>query len=236
MASHDSTHVAGPSFPLADRICVHWPLGCAPRIRAAARSLLLLSGQWARARQANSNWSGPEVRCIDPTVWHDATQDVEDASAAAAAQEIASVFSSMSGLADDFAMSSQWLATSIMLTWDGTQIERMASPFPVLLGEGHRLLAKESLACDANAMLAWLLRRALRGFDSDQWTMAAISADLRADCALETQLQDAAEALDRVGVFADEASSFVEELDLRVQAFRQRASHVVAQAQGRGQE
>jgi len=213
---------------------MHWPLDGASRIRAAARSLLLLSSQWARARDANSSRWGPEVGCIDPTAWRDVAEaDVLDASATAAAQEIESIVSSMSGLADDFATSSRWLANSVMLTWDGTQVERAARPFPVLLGEGHRLLAKESLACDANAMLAWLLRRALRGFDSEDWTMPAISADLRAACSLEAKLQDAADAFARAGAFAADAPCLLEELDRRLQSLRQLASNAVVLAQGR---
>ncbi len=220
----------GASPPLAsaeqERSCAHWPLEGAAQIQAAAQFLQVLAEIWtpdgflAMPRHAG---------CIDLDLLASETPS------AALAQRLASFPAQMQAqklalraLADDFAKISAWLAKAAGYSWDAAKDVRQKLGLAAALGESHRVIAKDWLAADMNALIATLLRRAVGVLDRVDLAPGAINTDLAGQRAFGPFIRLASDMLERAAALAREAALFVDEFDRRWHQFRQQAAVAVA--------
>ena len=217
------------SPPQRDSICMHWPLDGATKIHAASLSLTVMAGLWAGAHAHSRAWSHILPRCID--VEQASTQaeaDLLRLRVAAMSAEIQRVALGTRALAQDFLKIGEWLAGAAGSAWDATQAARHTLGLASTLGDNHRLIAKDRLAADMNALIAWLLRQALKLLDRMDLNPDAIAADLVGIRSYGEFLQSAAEMLDRAAALANESELFVEDFDQRWHNFRDRIAAAVA--------
>ena len=221
--------------PRRDGICMHWPLDGATKIHAASLSLSAMAGFWAGAHAHARAWSHVLPRCID--VEQASTQAESDLlllRVAAMVTEIEQVAHDTRALAQDFQKIGEWLASTAGSAWEATQSARRALGLASTLGDNHRLIGKDRLAADMNALIAWLLRQALKLLDRMDLTPEAIAADLVGIRSYGDLLQSAAEMLDRAAELANEAELFVDDFDQRWRGFRDRIASVVALSKDAG--
>lgn len=211
------------------RVCPHWPLDGVAKVRAASRALLIVAMLWERADAIAKDVRYRQIGCVD--VEKPVANPQTDAlllRAATAAAEIGDIKFAMRSLSDDFQKISVWLAKAAGASWEVAKAARSTLGCVAVLGEDHRVIAKDWLAADMNALIAGLLRAAVMVLNRLELTPTAINADLLGRRDFEASLHSAAEMLDRAGALATESGFFVDEFDQRWVSFRQQIATVVA--------
>lgn len=214
-------HLAVESGHDPDRICTHWPLLGAEKILAVSRSLAALAEFWARPHAHSKTWNHLHPRCIDVAEVN-AREETEDLHlrAATIAAEIQQLQLCTGALVEDFQKISEWLAKAAGSTWDAAKTVRRELGLAPAIGEDHRVVVKDWLAADMNALIAALLRQALELIDRIELTPEALATDLAGRRSYGDLLQTAAEMLERAAALANESACFVENLDTRWRKFR----------------
>ena len=210
------------------RLCVHWPKDGAAHIEAGARAVRVMAGLWAHGARAAA---APIARsgCIDlETLACASAADAPLPHLPSLAGQIQTQKLALRGLADDYATISAWLARAAGSSWDAAKAARQSLGLALVLGEGQRLITKDWLAADINALIAAMLRRSANLLDRLELTTSAIEADLAGPCAFGRQLSRVAELLDCATSLARNAAVFVGEFDQRWQAIRHQVADAVA--------
>ncbi len=214
------------------RLCAHWPKDGAAKIQTGARAVRTFAGIWAGT---GSSASPPAAlaSCVDleqparAYPGHAPLPHLPSLAARIQAQKLA-----LRALADDFATVSAWLARAAGSGWEAAKAVRQSLGLALALGEGQRLITKDWLAADMNALIAAMLRRSLNLLDRLELTSSAIEADLAGPRTYGRLLRRAAELLDRAATLACDAALLVGEFDQRWRAIRQQVAQAVAPGAG----
>jgi len=221
---------AGAATQDAARMCTHWPAGGVERIRTTGRHLHVLAEGLAR----DGLLEAPAPRhsgCLDlemPGSHPDGdicTQRMAALSVQVRAQKLA-----LRILADDFATISAWLANAAGSSWEAASSMRQHSGPLVAMGESQRLISKDSLSADINALVATMLRRAAKSLDRLDPAAGAVAADLQGRRTFARVLLRVAELLDNAATMADDATSFVAEFDRRWRLIRHQVALTVSRS------
>lgn len=210
------------------RSCTHWPHGGVERIRATAR---LLRGV-AECLAHEDLIETPAVRytgCIDlDSLFSEPTGDTLIQRLAALLAQVQTHNRALRNLADDFATVSRWLATTAESNWEAARRMRLLPGLAAAMGESQRLISKDSFSADANALIATMLRRAVKLLERLALDAGEVNVDTAHQHMGVQVLVPAAELLDSTAVLADNAASSVEEFDQRWHQMRHQAAHAVA--------
>lgn len=199
-------------------VCGHWPLNGAAQIQKAAHTLRELSKCWDAARQLLEEDQSGRCVCLDLTVvpLDDVQLDVLLLQAAQVPDAVYSVVRSLSGQARDFASVKDWLTRSAQAASQnqpGPRVVAYERQAPV--HDYHRVIARDWLAADMNASIAWLLGRAGRVLVSLDMSPDAVSADLLGAGRYQSALLAAAVIAERAAVLARESAAYVEDFNHR---------------------
>ncbi len=206
-------------------VCSHWPLDGGEQIQAAAVTLRTLSKVWDRAYELQDGSGTGRCGCLDVTVIPlvEAQFDALLPQAALVPDGVQAMVQVLSALGRDFGAVNGWLVGSAHAA---CLVRTSADPAGrgrlTVLRDDHRVIARDWLAADMNAMIAWLLRRAIRVLQSMDMSPGAIRADLLGARHHQAALKAAASILERAALLAVECAAYVEDfnhrwLDLRAQ-------------------
>jgi hypothetical protein len=210
------------------RMCTHWPDGGVGNIQAAACKLRALA-EGVNRHGLMETAAARHAGCLDlgtPVASPSGMALVQCLSALSA--QIQAQKNSLGVLADDFATISAWLAQAAGSSWDATKALRHQSTLAVAIGESQRLISKDSLSADINALIAAMLRRAVKLLDRLDQASPNVDADPTGGHAWGHVLAQTAELLDNAAALAGDAAGFVEEFDRRWRQLRQQVAHAVA--------
>ena len=212
-----------------DRACTHWPMDGVAKIQAASRALLVMAELWEHGETLAKSRQVRPAGCIDVASFGAGPQaDVMMLRAAALPDEIEALKLAMRGQAEEFERISAWLVRAARTTRVAAKAAQRPLGLVAVLSEDHRVIAKDLVAADMNALVATLLGEALRVLDCVEPNASAINADLLGARAYEAFLHTAAEMLNRAGALATESALFVEDVDRQWRAFRVQIATVVA--------
>ena len=215
-----------------DRACTHWPMDGVAKIQAASRALLVIAELWEHGETLAKSRPVRPVGCIDVATFGAGPQaDVMMLRAAALPDEIGALKLAIRGQSEEFERISAWLVRAARTTRVAAKAAQRPLGLVAVLSEDHRVIAKDLVAADMNALVSTLLGEALRVLDCLQLSADAINADLLGERAYEAFLHTAAEMLDRAGALATESAVFVEDVDRQWRAFRVQIATVVALSQ-----
>ena len=213
-------------------LCTHWPVDGVAHIQTAARSLRGMAESLARDGQHDTS-AAPYPRCIDletlPSMPPADTsmQRLAAIWARAHTQKLA-----LGALADDFSRISEWLVHEAGVSWDASKAMRKQPALAVAVGDSQRLTSKDSLSADANALIAALLRRAVKLLDRLDPATGIVHADLAGQRTCGRLLVQTARLLDDAASLAADAARFVEEFDQRWRQLRHQVARVMASTAG----
>ena len=209
-------------------VCGHWPLDGTGRIQAAALALRALSKAWDGARDLLEDGGSGRCVCLDVAVvpLDDAQFDVLLFQAARVPDGVQAIAMALSTLERDFGSVKKWLmgsaqAACLAKAGVGTAGEELGP----LVRDDHRVIARDWLAADMNAMIAWLLRRAIRVLKSMDLSPDSVKSDLLGARHYQVALLAVAAILERAAVLALECAACVEDFNHRWMALR---THVAA--------
>lgn len=131
-------------------------------------------------------------------------------------------------IARDYQTAADWLDRGAGSASDSPVPVRRGPGLASALGEDHRVVTRDRLAADMNALVAWLLRQALKVLDRIDLQTSEVHADPAGSGAQRHVLLTAARMLDRAAVLARESELFVEAFDLRWRDYRDHISATVA--------
>jgi len=209
-----------PAIRHEPQACAHWPLDACAQIEAAARCLRVLAEIWTLEKSLTVPQSG-RAGCIDLELLASAPLSgtllhrIAQFPAQMRAQKQA-----LRALADDFATVSVWLCGAAGSSWDAAKAVRQSLGLAVAPGESHRVIARDWLAADLNALMAAVLHRALGQLDQLMLTPSMIEADLAGQRVFGGLLCQTADTLDSAAAMACDATLFVEQFDKRWRLFR----------------
>ncbi len=219
-----------PADAIRARFCAHWPLHGPDSIRAAAATLRALSQVWDRAEELIEISRFDPVACLDVSVVDvDGMQlDILLLKGAQVPDGAQALAQNLADLAHDYVSVREWLARSAQSTCDGVKDAGLADARPMLLRDDHRVIARDWLGADMNALLGWLLQRAAAILLSVDLSPDAIHSDLLGARAFKAPLLAAASLLERASGLAVECAAFVEDFDRRWLAMRDAAAAAAA--------
>lgn len=131
-------------------------------------------------------------------------------------------------LADEFARVSTWLTEAVGSGWEAAQRMRQQSGLAVATGERQRLLSKDSLSADVNALICALLRRTVRLLEGLDLASGAVQPDAAGKEAFRRLLPQAATLLDNAATLIVDAMGMVSEFDCRWRQMRLQVAGAVA--------
>ncbi len=216
--AHDPDHA---------RVCPHWPLDGPARIRATCTALLELALVWDHAGFDHELTQNLTAGCIDVSTWDSSVPaDIRSLQWAGLPDRIAVLRRTVQEHMQEYSRVAAWLGETVRTT----QLAALAVKHPVsssgVLRDDQRLIAKDVMASDLNALVARLLGQALQVFDRLDQSPEALLLDLAGARRYGTVLLRTAEMLDRVGTLAQESTQFVDDADRRLRAFRQQVAVV----------
>jgi len=131
-------------------------------------------------------------------------------------------------LADDFATVSAWLCGAAGASLEAVRAARQRLGISVSTAESHRVIAKDWLAADMNALIASVIRRAIGVLDRLDSNADANEIDPAAQRASARLLCLAAEKLDRAVSLCCDAALFAEEVDQRWKQIHDQVTEALA--------
>lgn len=210
------------------RMCSHWPSGGLAQIQTAAG--------WFRVMAEGLALDGPyetpaaqQARCLDlENLLSAPTGDASMQRLAALWAEVQMQKLALGALADDFVTISDWLTNAAGLSWDAAKAMRQQPGLAVAIGESQRLVSKDSLLADGNALIAAMLRRAVKMLDRLDPATGSVNTDMAGRRAYAHILSQIADLLDNAANLGSEATGFVEEFDRRWRQMRRQVAQAVA--------
>lgn len=211
----------------------HWPLGAAVKIHGAARSIGALACLWSSGDATADYWTHQHPRCTDLGEAADTPQaELTGLRTAALSDEVRHSHRVLGALSHDFQTISAWLARTTASAWDSVDGESPRATPALTLGECHRVAAKDRLAAEMNALVAWQLRQALKLLGQVPLGADAIRDDLAGGRCYGDVLRTAVELLEHAAGVASASEVFVENLDHGWHRLRHRVALVVDAAGG----
>ncbi len=208
-----------------DRMCAHWPLNCVARIQNTSYALRVVSERLAWAGSLPAASLSHQSGCIDVAL--SASDPLAEGvllRVAALPAEIQTHKLALRALAEDLARVSGWLAQTCGSGWDAAKAARQKLGLAGALGDDQRVIAKDWVAADMNALVGGLLRRAVTVLDRIDLTPAAIRSDVAGPRTYTLVAQLAAEMLERAAALAAQSAEFVQDFDKRWHLLRQQIS------------
>ena len=190
-------------------ICGHWPLDAPGRIQAAALDLHALSTAWDRAHDLLGGEACGYHACLDVAVipLDDVQYDVVLFQAALVPDKVQAIVLALSALEQDFGSVKEWLVSSAR---DACRAKEGADVGLTVVRDDHRVIARDWLAADMNAMIAWLLRRAIRTLMRMDLSPDAVRADILGARHYQGALRAVAAILERAALLALQSAAYVE--------------------------
>ncbi len=218
--AHDPDHA---------RACPHWPLDGPARIRATCTALLELALVWDHAGVSHDRDQSPLTGCIDLSTWDSCIPvDIRSLQWAALPDRIEVLRRTVQEQMQEYTRVAAWLRATVRATrLAALAAERTVSSAGVL-ADDQRVIAKDLVASDLNALVARLLGYTLQALDRLDQSPEALLLDLAGARRYGAVLLTTAEMLDRAGTLAQESTHFVDDADRRFRAFRQQAVAVSA--------
>ena len=210
-----------------ERMCTHWPLDGASQMLNASHALLVMADRLVTAGSPPA--PARPTGCIDlHALAREPLGDALSSSIVSVPAELQAHKLALRALADDFEKISVWLARAAESSWDAAKALRQRLGLAGVLGEDQRMIAKDWLAADMNALIATLLRRAVGVLDRVDLTPNAAKADAAGQGSHVPFVRLAAEILQRAAALATQAALFVEEFDKRWHLFRQQVAVAIS--------
>ena len=212
------------------RRCTHWPEGGANRIQLAAHALHVLAESMSQ-QGASLRPAAPHFGCVDLQLLPAEPVDpsVPQHTAAWADQVLVQKLA-LRLLASDFATVSAWLAKAADLNRDAAKPLRQHAGLLVALGESQRLVSKDSLSADVNALIAAMLQRAAALLDRPEFAAGSAKTEPAAQRSFQPVLRQAAALLDTAATLADSAENLVADFDRRWRQVRHQVALAIARA------
>lgn len=216
---HDQDHA---------RACPHWPLDGPARIRATCTALLELALFCDHTEVSHDVDRCRLTGCIDlSTRASSIPADIRSLQWAGLPDRVAVLRRTVQEQMQEYTRVAIWLTETVLATRRAASAGHTVTSFGTLADE-ERVIAKDAMASDLNALVASLLRQALHALERLDRSPEALSLDLAGVRRFGTILLTTAEALDRVATLAQESTQFVDDADRRLRAFRQQVAGVVA--------
>ena len=214
---------------MRDQLCTHWPLNSAAQIDSASAALRAVLRLWDRAAELSGANRDSRSGCLDPSLAvDDARGDVLMLQAAVVPDSVQRLRLALSTLADDFEKISHWLVKSAQDTCDAKKMTEHAYAKLTILRDDHRVIARDWLGADMNALIAWLLHRAVGVINRLDLSPDAIAADLLSTGSYKPAIESAAVMLERAGALAAETELFVDNFDRQWRGLRDQMASVIA--------
>ena len=214
---------------MPDQLCTHWPLNSVTQIQAAGAALRSVLELWDRAADLSGASRDSRSGCLDPSVAVDDMRgDVLMLRAAVVPDSVQRLKLAVSTLAEDFEKISRWLGKSAQDTCDVTKVTEHAYTKLSILRDDHRVIARDWLGADMNALIAWLLNRAVGVINRLDLSPDAIAADLQGTGSYKPAIESAAAMLERAATLAAETELFVDNFDRQWRGFRDQMASVIA--------
>lgn len=194
-------------------VCSHWPLDGETHIQAAALALRGLSKAWDAAQDLLEGEASVGHACLDVAVTplDDVQFDMLLFQAALVPDSVQAIVLALSKLERDYRSVKEWLVISARdacLAKDGTDTSEGVGL--IVVRDDHRVVARDWLAADMNAMIAWLLRRAIRVLMGMDLAPEAVRVDFLGARHYPLAFQAVAAILDRAVQLALEGAAYVE--------------------------
>ena len=214
---------------MPDQSCTHWPLNSVTQIQAAGAALRSVLELWDHAADLSGASRDSRSGCLDPSVAVDDMRgDVLMLRAAAVPDSVQRLKLALSTLAEDFEKISRWLGKSAQDTCDAKKVTEHAYTKLTLLRDDNRAIARDWLGADMNALIAWLLNRAVGVINRLDLSPDAIAADLQGTGSYKPAIESAAAMLERAATLAAETELFVDNFDRQWRGFRDQMASVIA--------
>ena len=223
------TNDAAPTAQMC--VCGHWPLDSTGQIQKAALALRDLAKTWDEARNLLEETGPGRYVCLDVTVMtlDDVRLDILLLQTARVPDAVFAIVRAVAGLARDFVSVKEWLIESSHTASQSRRSTRvLAFERHAPVHDYHRVMARDWLAADMNASIAWLLGRAGRVLTTLNLSPDAVKTDLLGASRYQTALIAAADILDRAAVLAQECAQYVEEFNQRWSTLRANISAAAA--------
>ena len=190
-------------------ICGHWPLDAPEHIRAVALDLQVLSKAWDGAHDLLEGGASGSHACRDVAVipLDDLQYDVLLFQAALVPDSVLAIVRALSALERDFGSVKEWLVRSAR---DACLAKEGAHVGVTVVRDDHRVIARDWLAADMNAMIAWLLRRAIRTLVRLDLSPDAVRADILGARKYQGVMRAVAAILERAALLALQSAAHVE--------------------------
>ncbi|MCY7308662.1 MAG: hypothetical protein LH632_21510 [Rhodoferax sp.] len=212
-------------------VCGHWPLDGREQIQASALALHALSNLWDGAYDLLEDGAAGRCSCLDVAMipLDDAQLDLLLLQAVLVPDAVHAMTQTLSALARDFGSVDGWLVGSAKAACLAkTSADLAGRERLTVVRDDHRVIARDWLAADMNAMIAWLLRRAIRVLKSMDLSADSVRADLLGARQHQAALRAAACILDRAALLAVECAAYVEDFNHRWLALRGQAAAATA--------
>ena len=190
-------------------ICGHWPLDAPGHIQAAALDLQALSKAWDGAHDLLEGGASGSHACRDVAVipLDDLQYDVLQFQAALVPDRVLAIVTALSALERDFGSVKEWLVSSAR---DACLAKEGAHVGLTVVRDDHRVIARDWLAADMNAMIAWLLRRAIRTLTRLDLSPDAVRADIFGAHQYQEAMLAVAAILEHAALLAQQSAAYVE--------------------------
>ena len=213
------------------RACAHWPIDAAARIRAASSAMLELALAWDQTALSPDQAEDQLPGCIDVGNWDSSlSADIQSLQWAGLADQIEVLRLTIRAQMHEHARAAAWLARTVRATRLAAMTAKGTVSCAAVLADNLRVIAKDLLAKDLNALVARLLGHALKVLERLDLSANAVMLDLAGERHYGAVLLTAAEMLDRASTLARESVHFVDDTDRRFRAFRQQVAVVAAQS------
>ncbi len=218
--AHDPDHA---------RACPHWPLDGPARIRATCTALLELALVWDHAGVSHDMDQSPLTGCIDVSTWDSSLpSDIRSLQWAGLPDRIEVLRRTVQEQQQEYTRVAAWLRETVRVTRLAALAAERSVTWAGMLADDQRVIAKDAMASDLNALVARLLGHALRALDRLDRSPDALALDLAGARRFGAILLTTAEVLDRAGTLAQESTHFTDDADRRFRAFRQQVAVVAA--------
>ena len=226
IAAAPPVHRAGAA---QQQVCSHWPLNAAVQLQAASATVRSVLDVWERAAEHARAARIRQAGCLDLAVAEgDPQLDILLLHAALLPDKAHALTLALHALAADFEKISAWLIRSGQSTCNGKKAADEAYARLAVMRDDHRVIARDWLAADMNALIAWMLRRAVRVLERMDFAHVEIASDLLGARAYQAPITSVAALLDQAGVLAHEAAAFVDNFDRQWGGLRELMTTVIA--------
>jgi len=208
------------------------PREFAVTLQRHARSLQALADQWTvtapPTRAPLSPYEGAEDLNSAVAIQLDGVLFMEGEGRPA---EITRLIGDLRAAAHNQRATGEWLGTAMQASWDMAAALIGVDGLADLLGERHRIIAKDWQAAHMNTLVSHLLDRAADILEQIDFTPKALRADLAGEKTSPGRLYSAAELISHAADLCSDSAGLVHDNERRWRTFRQRVSDLTAASQ-----